>query len=423
VYAADHLGDQFLIMTNEDALNFKLMAAPIEDPRRENWRELIPHRDEVLIEEVHAFRNYLILMERQDGLKQVRIAGPDGIRDSRYVAFPEPAYDVTLAENPEFDTDTLRFTYSSLVTPDSVVDYGLETGEWTLRKQDQIPSGYDPGLYQAERIFALAPDGQQVPISLVYRKDLPRDGTNPCLLIGYGAYGSGYEPSFKAERLSLLERGFVFAIAHIRGGVELGRRWYEQGRRLNKKNTFTDFIACAEHLIATGYTSREKLAIFGRSAGGLLIGAAVTLRPDLFRAAIAPVPFVDVITTMSDPSIPLTVTEYDQWGNPADRSFFDYMLSYSPYDNLRPVPYPDLLLTTGLNDSRVAFWEPAKFAARLRAVKASDSLVLLKTDFESGHSGASGRYNALKDTALIYAFILDRLGVEMELSPESSEQL
>ncbi len=305
----------------------------------------------------------------------------------------------------------LRFTYTSLVTPNSVIDYDMAAGTWTVRKQDEIPSGYDPLLYISERLMTTAPDGTHVPISVVYRKGIARDGRNPLLLYGYGSYGHSYDPVFSANSLSLIDRGFVVAIAHIRGGSELGRAWYEDGKLLRKKNTFTDFIACAEHLIAEGFTSPERLAISGASAGGLLMGAVMNMRPDLFRAVVARVPFVDVINTMTDPTLPLTVIEYEQWGNPDEKEYFKYMRSYSPYDNVEPKAYPNLLLTAGLNDPRVSYWEPAKLAAKLRATKTDGNTLLLKTDTTSGHGGPSGRYDHLDEVAFEYAFLLDVLGV------------
>ncbi len=411
-YWVEHQGDHFVILTNQDAVNFKLMFAPTENPAPANWQEILPNRPDVLVETAAPFQDYLVLIERKEGLRQIRISAPDALSRVCYVPFPEPIYSLALARNPEYKTDKLRFRYSSLITPDSVVDYDMRSGEWELKKRDEIPGGYDPGLYETRRLFASSADGKQVPISLVYRKGLQLDGKNPALLTGYGSYGFSFEPAFEANILSLLERGFVYAIAHVRGGSELGRSWYEDGRLLNKKNSFLDFIACAEYLIQCGYTSEDKLAITGASAGGLLVCAAMTMRPELFRAVVARVPFVDVVNSMSDPSIPLTVIEYKQWGNPEDRQFFDYMMSYSPYDNLRPAAYPDVYLTTGINDPRVAFWEPAKFAARLREVRTNEALVLLKTNFNAGHGGASGRYNALKDVAIYYTFICDRLGIE-----------
>jgi oligopeptidase B len=415
-YSIEHSGagrnnsDRFFVITNDNARNFKLMEASADATDHSHWVEIIPHRDDTLIETAAAFENHLVLFERKAGLKQVRISAPDGLSDVRYVPFPEPVYDIEPGLNPEFETDLLRFTYSSLTTPNSAIDFHMDSNEWELKKQDEIPSGHDPSKYVSERLHATAPDGTRVPISIVYQKGLVKDGSNPTLLYGYGSYGYSTDANFNANRFSLIDRGFIFAIAHIRGGSELGRSWYDDGKLLNKRNTFTDFIACAEHLIAAGYTSTPRLAILGGSAGGLLVGACFTLRPDLFKAVIAKVPFVDVITTMSDPTIPLTTLEYTQWGDPDDKTYFDYMISYSPYDNIRPVAYPDILITTGLNDPRVAYWEPAKFAARLRAVVRPGSLIFLRTNLEAGHAGASGRYDYLKEVALEYAFLIDRLG-------------
>ncbi len=409
-YSADHHNGTFFIVTNDNARNFKLVSAPVTNPGKENWREIVPHREQVLLDTVDVFEDYLVLRERKDGLKQIRISALDGQSRVRYVEFPEPAYDVWLMRNPDFKTDVLRFSYSSLITPQSIVDYQIQTGEWVLKKQEQIPSGYDASNYVSERIFATSADGRRVPISIVYRKGLKKDGSHPALLYGYGSYGAVRDASFSSNTLSLIDRGYVYAIGHVRGGSELGREWYEDGKMLRKKNSFNDFIACAEHLIAQGYTSKEKLAIVGGSAGGLLVSASMTLRPDLFKAVIAQVPFVDVVTSMSDPTIPLTTLEYDQWGNPENKDHFDYMLSYSPYDNLRPTRYPHLLITTGLNDPRVAYWEPAKFTAKLRELKTDGNRLLLKTNYDSGHAGASGRYDFLKDVALEYAFLIDTLG-------------
>ena len=409
-YTVDHHGDQFLIVTNDDAKNFKLVAASVTTPAKENWRELLPHRPDVLIDGVDAFAEYVAVYERQGGLQRMRIISPDGT-GGRSVQFPEPVYTYKPGPNEEFQTSVLRFTYTSLVTPNSVIDYDMAAGTWTVRKQEEIPSGYDPSLYTSERLMATAPDGTQVPISVVYRKGIARDGRNSLLLYGYGSYGYSYDPVFSANSLSLIDRGFVVAIAHIRGGSELGRAWYEDGKLLRKKNTFTDFIACAEHLIAAGFTSPERLAISGASAGGLLMGAVMNMRPDLFRAVVARVPFVDVINTMTDPTLPLTVIEYEQWGNPHEKEYFEYMRSYSPYDNVEPKAYPNLLLTAGLNDPRVSYWEPAKLAAKLRATKTNGNTLLLKTDTTSGHGGPSGRYDHLEEVAFEYAFLLDELGV------------
>ncbi|MDH5606281.1 MAG: S9 family peptidase [Anaerolineae bacterium] len=408
-YTIEHLGDRFFITSNEEALNFKLMETPVKDTLRKNWSEIIPHRKNVLIEGIDAFRDHLVLYERKDGLQQIRISNPEDINDKKYVPFPEPVYDIRPADNPEFDIDFVRFNYSSLISPNSVIDFHMNDGEWNLIKQQEIPSGYDPTQYVTERLHAIAPDGTKVPMSIVYKKGLKKNKQNPTLLWGYGSYGISMIASFEANRFSLIDRGFVFAIGHIRGGSEMGRAWYEDGKMLKKKNTFTDFIACAEHLIKNDYTSKEKLAIYGGSAGGLLVGACMTIKPDLCQVVIAKVPFVDVVTTMSDPTIPLTTLEYDQWGNPDEKEYFEYIMSYSPYDNIRETAYPEVLITTGLNDPRVAFWEPAKFAARLRALKTDDNLLLLKTDMDAGHAGASGRYDYLKEVAFDFSFLLDRL--------------
>jgi oligopeptidase B len=407
-YSVEHHGDSLLIVTNQQAENFKLVTAPIATPGWEHWRDLIPHRPDVLIDGIDVFSEHLAVYERAAGLKRIRVSRPDGSQ-ARYVPFPEPVYSFTPGPNEQFDSMTLRFTYTSLVTPDSVIDYDMRAGSWQLRKQDEIASGYDPARYQSERVFATAADGAHVPISLVYQKGMARDGSNPLLLYGYGSYGYNIDPTFDTKRLSLLERGFIFAIAHIRGGSDMGRAWYDDGKLLHKRNSFTDLIACAEHVIAEGYTSAARLAIMGSSAGGLLVGATVTLRPDLFKAVIAHVPFVDVLNTMSDASIPLVVPEYQQWGNPAYQAEYDYMKSYSPYDNVAATNYPHMLVTAGLNDPRVAYWEPAKWVARLRASKTDQNLLLLKTNMSTGHFGASGRYDELKEVAQEYAFLIDVL--------------
>ncbi len=324
---------------------------------------------------------------------------------------PEPVYDFWQGDNPEYNTNLFRFEYTSLVTPRSVFDYNMDTKALDLKKQDEIPSGYDASQYQSERIFAKADDGTSVPISLVYKKGLIKDGNNLLYLYGYGSYGASMDPNFSTNRLSLLDRGFIYAIAHIRGGEEMGRYWYEQGKLLNKKNTFTDFIACAEHLIAEKYTSSEKLVISGASAGGLLMGAVTNMRPDLFKTVVAKVPFVDIVNTMLDPSIPLTVVEYEEWGNPIIKEYYDYIRSYSPYDNVEAKNYPNILITASLNDPRVQYWEPAKWTAKLRALKTGNNVLLLKTNMDAGHGGASGRYDYLKEVAFEYAFILDSLGL------------
>ena len=405
-FAAHHEG-YFYIVTNHEAENFKLMRTGL-NTTIEAWEEIIPHRADVLIDYVDTFKEYLIVYERRNGLRQIRISPFSAMSNVRYIEFPEPAYSVDPENNPEFDTNILRFTYSSPITPHSVIDYHMDTGQWEVVKQ-HIPCGYDRAQYIAERIHANATDGKQIPMTIVYKKDLKKDGNNPTLLYGYGSYGSVIDADFNSQRLSLLDRGFVFAIGHIRGGSDLGRAWYENGKMLNKKNSFTDFIACAEHLIKEGFTSNKKLAILGGSAGGLLVSACLTMRPDLFQAVINKVAFVDVVTTMSDPTIPLTSLEWDEWGNPQVREQFEYMLSYSPYDNVRQTAYPHMLITTGLNDPRVAYWEPAKFAAKLREMKTDNNLLLLHTNYDAGHAGASGRYDHLKEVAVDFAFLIDRL--------------
>jgi oligopeptidase B len=406
-YSVTHHGDRFLLTTNDGATDFRLVSAPVADPSRARWTELLPPRPAVKLDSVDAFRDHLVVYEREAGLRQIRILELGEGGGEHLVAFPEPVYTFYQHENPEFDTSLLRFTYTSMVTPSAVVDYDLAARTWTVRKQTEVLGGYDPARYRSERLFATAPDGAQVPISLVYQLPLERPGgPRPLLLNGYGAYGVSYDPTFSSSSLSLLDRGFVVAIAHIRGGEELGRAWYEGGRLLHKPNTFSDFIAAAEHLIAGGYTSSERLAISGGSAGGLLMGAVTNRRPDLFRAVVAEVPFVDVVNTMLDATLPLTVIEYDEWGNPNEPEAYRCIRSYSPYDNLRAQAYPHLLLTAGLNDPRVAYWEPAKLTARLRALKTDANRLLLKTNMGAGHGGASGRWDFLREVAFKYAFLL-----------------
>ncbi|MDQ3137259.1 MAG: S9 family peptidase [Gemmatimonadota bacterium] len=411
-YTVSHHGDRFFIATNDQAPNFRLVSAPLNDPSRDHWTEILAHRPEVKVDSSDAFAEHLVIHEREAGLKQIRILNLKSGAD-HLVAFPEPVYTVHQHENPEFDSALLRFTYTSMVTPASVVEYDMAERSWTVRKQTPVLGGYDPARYRSERLFATAPDGSRVPISLVYQLPFERPGgPRPLLLNGYGAYGVSYDPAFSSSSLSLLDRGFVVAIAHVRGGEELGRAWYEGGKLLNKPNSFLDFIAAAEHLIAEGYTSPDRLTISGGSAGGLLMGAVTNLRPELFRAVLAEVPFVDVVNTMLDASLPLTVIEYDEWGNPNDPEYYRSMRSYSPYDNVRVQPYPHMLITAGLNDPRVAYWEPAKFTARLRARKTDSNRLLLKTNMGAGHGGASGRWDYLREVAFKYAFVLDVLGIE-----------
>ena len=404
-YDAAHHGDHFYIRINDTGRNFRLVRTPAAAPMLAGAVELRAHRTDIMIEEVDAFRDHLVLLERDNGLRQIAIE-KFSTGERHRVEFAEPVYTVSPGSNPEFDTPLLRFSYTSLVTPLSVFDYDMDGRTRELLKQIEVLGGYDPSQYATERVFATAPDGVRVPISLVHRKDVVRDGSAPALLYGYGAYGHASEPAFGSERLSLLDRGFVYAIAHARGGSEMGRPWYDDGKLLHKKNSFTDFVACALHLVTEGYTSTRRLAILGGSAGGLLMGASVNLRPDLFGAVIAKVPFVDVLNTMLDASLPLTVTEYEEWGNPNEQPWYDYIRSYSPYDNVRPAVYPHMLITAGLNDPRVSYWEPAKWAARLRAVKQGDNLLLLKTNMGAGHFGASGRYEKFRETAFEYAFLL-----------------
>jgi oligopeptidase B len=406
-YYVDQHGDRFLIRTNHQAKNFKLVEAPIATPSITNWREVIPHRPAVLLADFDIFYHHLVVHERKDGLEHIRISTPDGISQVSYVSFPDPVYSYHLTENFEFNTPVLRFAYSSLVTPETIVDYDMTRHTWTIKKQQEIPSGYDPSQYTSERLLAVAPDAEKIPISIVYRKDFKKDGSHPLLLEGYGSYGYSNDPDFDSRRLSLLDRGFAFAIAHVRGGSELGRAWYDQGRLMHKKNTFTDFIACAEHLIQQGYTSPDHLGVMGVSAGGLLMSAVVNLSPGLFKAVVALVPFTNLITAILDPDLPLTVVEYDQWGNPVDPQAFEYMLSYSPYENLKAVKYPHIFAKAGLNDLQVPYWDPAKWVAKLRTLNVDDSQILLVINMGSGHGGSSGRFDHLREDAQYYAFLVD----------------
>ncbi len=410
-YDVEHHDERFFIVTNDDATNFKLMETPVASPGKSSWREVIAHREDAMITGLSAFADHLVIYERSGGLPQFRVRRlSDG--EEHFIEFPEPAYAAGPGFNAEFDSTSFRFRYESLVTPDSVFDYDLVARTRELKKQDEVLGGYHPEDYESERLWAVARDGVKVPISIVHGKDFRRDGKGPLLLIGYGSYGANYDASFSSARLSLLDRGFAIGIAHIRGGGEMGRPWYENGKFLHKKNTFSDFIDCAEFLIENDYTSSERLAISGGSAGGLLMGAVANARPELFHAIVAHVPFVDVVTTMLDASIPLTVIEYEEWGNPNEKTFYEYMKSYSPYDNVARQDYPHMLITAGLNDPRVQYWEPAKWTARLRTRKTDDNLLLLKTNMGAGHGGRSGRYERYKEIALEYAFLLDVLGVD-----------
>lgn len=407
-YSLANHGDDFYILTNENALNFKLMKTSVNKPSKENWQEVLAHDENVLLGGVETFKNHLVLYGRKNGFKNIQVTDLR-TNQSHEVTFPEPVYTYWQTENPDFNTDTIRFMYSSMITPRTVFDYNLNDKTLDNKKVYEVKGGYDKSDYEMERVWATATDGTKIPISVAYKKGTKLDGSNLCYLYAYGSYGSSMDPYFSTIRVSLLDRGFVFAIAHIRGGSEMGRKWYEDGKFLNKKNTFTDFINCAEHLITDKYTNSDKLAIAGGSAGGLLMGAVMNLRPDLFNTVVAHVPFVDVINTMLDETIPLTVIEYEEWGNPNDKTYFDYMLSYSPYDNVNAKNYPNLLITAGLNDPRVQYWEPAKWTAKLREMKTDDNTLLLKTNMGAGHGGASGRYEALKEYAFEYAFVLDML--------------
>ena len=408
-YNVEHRGDFLYIVTNDNAPNFKLVKTPVTQTEKENWKDVIAHRADVLLEGIDMFQNFLVLSERKNGLLNIRVIGLENAIDY-YLPFNDPTYVVYTGRQYMFDTSTLRYTYTSLTTPTTVYEFDMQTHHQNLLKQYEVLGGFLSENYQSERIYATAPDGTKVPISLVYKKGLEKNGDNPLWLYSYGAYGISSDPYFSSFRLSLLDRGFVFALAHIRGGEDLGRQWYEDGKFLKKKNTFTDFIACAEHLMAEKYTNKEKLVIQGGSAGGLLMGAVINMRPDLFKVALAAVPFVDVITTMLDPSIPLTTGEYEEWGNPNDKEYYDYILSYSPYDNVVAQNYPHLLVTTGLNDSQVHYWEPAKWVAKLRTTKTDNNRLLLKTNMDAGHQGASDRYKRYKEMAFEYAFALDLLG-------------
>ena len=405
-YDVDHSGDWLYLFTNRDgARDFKVMRASVENPSA--WEEWLPLRSGVFVEGVDLFRDFAVVCERVNGLRRLRIA-PLGGADAHYVDFPEEAYGVVFDENPEFSTNVIRFTYSSLITPDSVYDYDVMARTRELKKRDEVLGGYDPSLYHVERRMVPARDGALVPISLVYRAPLVRDGQRPAVLYAYGAYGYIIEPTFSSARLSLLDRGFVCAIAHVRGGQDMGRAWYDDGKMSGKMNTFFDFIDCAEFLVRDRYTSSDRLVAHGGSAGGLLMGAIANLRGDLFHAIVADVPFVDVINTMLDSSIPLTAQEWEQWGNPAEAAAYEYMRTYSPYDNVRHGDYPRMLVTSGVNDSRVAFWEPAKWVAKLRVLKTDSHVLLLKMNMGAGHGGATGRYERLKEVAFRYAFMIDQ---------------
>jgi oligopeptidase B len=415
-YYLDHQGDRFYILVNDTGRNFRLVSSPAEDPREENWREVIPHDPEVMLEDVDCFAGHYVVSARVGGLPRLRVTSLATGR-SHDIRFPEPVYSAFASVNREFNTRTFRYTYQSFVTPLSVFDYDMDGRRSTLLKETEVLGGYDRRRYASERIHATAPDGVRVPISLVYRRGLRRDGRAPMLLYGYGSYGASSNVTFSSNRLSLLDRGVVYAIAHIRGGGELGKAWHDDGRMMRKMNTFTDFIAAAEHLVAQRYTARDRLAAQGGSAGGLLMGAVTNLRPDLFRVVVANVPFVDVINTMLDSTLPLTVGEFEEWGNPRIESDYRYMRQYSPYDNLAPRDYPSILVTTSFNDSQVLYHEPAKYVARMRSLSTGPQLLVFVTNMGAGHGGASGRYDRLREIARDWAFVLWELGVRSSVAP------
>jgi oligopeptidase B len=409
-YEVDHYNGVFYILTNQAAKNFRVVTAPIADPSESRWKPFIDHNPAVKIDGLSFFAGHLVVSERERGLTFLRVIDMK-TRASHRIATNEADYALSLARTPEFNTTTVRFTYESMVTPSSVYDYDLNTRARTLRKQQEVLGGYDPAAYEARRIWAVARDGTKVPMSIVSRKGVKLDGQAPLLLYAYGSYGASLEPDFSSNRLSLLDRGVIYALAYIRGGGELGEEWREQGRMMQKLNTFHDFIDCAEFLVKNKYTSPDRLVIQGGSAGGLLVGAVVNMRPDLFKAVVAEVPFVDVMNTMLDASLPLTTSEWIEWGNPNNKAEFEYMVGYSPYDNVTAQPYPSMLVEVSLNDSQVPYWEGAKLVAKLRATKTDANVLLLKANMGAGHGGSSGRYDALRETAFSYSYMLWQMGL------------
>jgi oligopeptidase B len=409
-YDVDYRDGLFYIRTNKAAKNFRIVTAPVNDPSEKNWKEFVAHKPEVKIEGISLFADHAVLSEWEGGLQQLEVINFKTNKRNR-IAFPEPVYSAGLSTNREYNTSVIRYNYNSMVTPNSTLDYDMNTGKSTLLKQTEVPGGFDRNNYQSERVFATAADGTKIPMSMVYRKGVKMDGSAPLLLYGYGSYGYAIPPTFSSTRLSLLDRGVIFVIGHIRGGGELGEEWRQAGRMMNKMNTFTDFIACAETLIKNKYTSKDRLVIQGGSAGGLLVGAVSNLRPDLFKAVVSQVPFVDVLNTMLDASLPLTTSEYIEWGNPNEKAAFDYMKTYSPYDNIAKKDYPATLVKVSLNDSQVPYWEGTKLVAKLRTMKTDNNPLLLKVNFGAGHGGASGRYDALKETAFDFAFMLWQMGI------------
>ena len=409
-YSVEHHGNSFLVLTNEKAQNYRLMQCPENATEKQNWQQVIAHKTDVLLEGLEVFEGYWVLSERKNGLPQLHIYNLDAKTD-HYLNFGEADYDASGYFTPEYQSQSLRYYYSSLTTPNSVYDYDMKTKQRSLIKEQEVLGGFDKKNYQTERIYATATDGTSIPISIVYKKTTPKNGTAPVLLYGYGSYGASMESSFRSSIVSLMDRGFVYAIAHIRGGKEMGESWYENGKLLHKKNTFTDFIACGDYLVSQKIADKNKIFAMGGSAGGLLMGAVANLKPELWRGIIAAVPFVDVMNTMLDASIPLTTNEYDEWGNPNQKTYYDYMKSYSPYDNVTAKKYPNMLITTGLHDSQVQYWEPAKWTAKLRELKTDDNLLLLHTNMEAGHGGKSGRFERLKEIAMEYAFMFHLLDI------------
>jgi oligopeptidase B len=410
-YGIDHYGDKFYIVTNWNAKNFRLMETSVDATSKENWKEIIAHRDNVLLEGITIFNSYLVVDERTEGLTQLRIIRWDN-KNEYYMEFPDPAYAAGVGANPEFNTEILRFSYTSLTTPPSTYDFNMSSKERVLLKQQEVVGNFNSSEYTSERVYAKAQDGTLIPISLVYKKGFKKDGSAPTLLYAYGSYGYSIDATFSSTRLSLLDRGFVFAIAHIRGGQEMGRQWYEDGKLLKKKNTLTDFIDCGKFLVENKYAAKDKLFAMGGSAGGLLMGAITNMAPDMWRGVISAVPFVDVVTTMLDESIPLTTFEFDEWGNPKDKTYYDYMKSYSPYDNIEKKNYPNILVTTGYWDSQVQYWEPAKYMAKMRELKTDNNMLIMWCNMDAGHGGKSGRFEYLKEIALDYAFMLDLAGIK-----------
>jgi oligopeptidase B len=411
-YYPDHNGNFFYIRVNDTGRNFRLVKAPVADPRSQNWQEVVPHRANIMLDDTDFFKNYYVLSERENGLPQIRVTDLHS-GESRRIEFPEPAYASYGYTNREYDTSKFRYGYQSFITPRSVFEYDMASGKSTLLKQKEVPGGYDRSRYQVEQIYATASDGVKIPISVVHLKGAKLDGKGPLYLTGYGSYGIPYDIGFNSDLFSMIDRGIVAAVAHIRGGGEMGKAWHDDGRMMHKKNTFTDFVASAEYLLAQGYGSKDRLAIEGRSAGGLLMGAVLNMRPDLFHAALVGVPFVDVMNTMLDETLPLTVGEFEEWGNPKEKPAFDYMMTYSPYDNIEAKKYPNMLVRTSFNDSQVMYWEPAKYVAKMRAIRTDHNIMILKTNMDpAGHGGASGRYDRLHEKAFDYAYFLTQMGIQ-----------